>query len=148
MILSRRHKTYDLTIDPARGRARREVVGALGAFILFFNVLAATLLGASAHAGSPMLGDLNGDRIVICTGAGMIVVDHNGKPVEQKSGEAGTLCPFCVPLMQGCAAPPTPLVAAAAPVAGKVLAHTDISDAPLALEHRGIAAAPRGPPSA
>jgi len=148
MILSRRQKTYDLTIDRARGRARCEVVGALGAFILFFNVLAATLLGASAHAGSPMLGDLNGDQIVICTGAGMIVVDHNGKPVEQKSGEAAALCPFCVPLMQGCASPPTPVVAAAVPAADKVLVNTDVSVALLVPARRGIAAAPRGPPSA
>jgi hypothetical protein len=144
---SRRTKAYDLTIDRARGRARREIVAVLGGLLILFNVLAAGVLGASAHAASPMLGDQFSDKVVICTGAGMIVVDHSGKPAEDKGGDSGkTLCPFCLPLMQGHATAPDPGATAPAPVHSVVvLSRADQIARPEA-KCLSSAAQPRAPP--
>jgi hypothetical protein len=144
---SRRTKAYDLAIDRARGRARREIAAFLGGLLILFNVLAAGVVGASARGASPMLGDISSDRIVICTGAGMIVVDHSGKPVEDKGGGSGkTLCPFCLPLMQGHANAPDPGATAPAPVHSVVvLSRADQIARPEA-KCLSSAAQPRAPP--
>lgn len=111
--MSRRKQIYDLEIDHARNGAHRGLVATIGALVVLFNVLAATVLGASAQAGSPLLAGSADDGIVICTGAGMIVVDHDGKPIQGKGGPAHkALCPFCLPLMQGHAKAPDPVAIA------------------------------------
>ena len=129
--MNRCARTYDLGIDRSRGRARREIVAAIGALVVLFNILAAGFLGASAQAAaSRLLGDSAGDGIVICTGAGMILVDHNGKPIEDKSGAVrSALCPFCLPLMQGHAKAPDPVGVAPAPVARRIAPAREIESA-------------------
>ncbi|MGO8738933.1 DUF2946 domain-containing protein [Rhodoblastus sp.] len=141
---------YDLAIDRSRGRARREIVAALGALVVLFNILAAGLLGASAQAaGSPLLGDPSGDGIVICTGAGMIVVDHNGKPIEDKNGAVhSALCPFCLPLMQGHAKAPDLAGLALAPVALRIAPSRDTESAFSFAARLFPGARPRAPPVA
>ncbi|HUO53567.1 MAG TPA: DUF2946 family protein [Rhodoblastus sp.] len=117
MTTSRRDRTYDLAIDHARGRARREFMAMVGALVVLFNLLAAGALGASTRAaGSMMLANLSGEEIVICSGGGMIVVDRHGQPVENQDGATHrALCPFCAPLMQGHAKAPDPMALANAP---------------------------------
>ncbi|MCI4678734.1 DUF2946 family protein [Rhodoblastus acidophilus] len=146
--MSRRARTYDLAIDRARGRVRCDVAAVASALVVLFNILAAGLLGAEAQAaGSPLLTDLSGDGVVICTGAGMIVVDRNGKPIDDPSGAPHrTLCPFCLPLMQGHAKAPDPVAAAPAPVSRQVAASRPRFNArPAALQYAS-AAQPRAPP--
>ncbi len=141
--VSRRTKAYDLAIDRARGRARREIVAFLGGLLILFNVLAVGVLGASAHGASPMSGD-----IVICTGDGMIVVDHSGKPAEDKGCAGKTLCPFCLPLMQGNARAPDPAGTAQAPVSRIVVASRVDQIARPEAKSLACAAQPRAPPIA
>ncbi|MGO4871293.1 MAG: DUF2946 family protein [Roseiarcus sp.] len=100
MAVSGRHKTYDISTDPNRGRVRLRIIALVGLWAILFNLVAATLLGATAQANAPMFGDLTGDRIVVCTGLGMIVLDQHGNPVNQQDGGSQPLCPFCLPLMQ------------------------------------------------
>lgn len=147
MDMSRRAKVYDLAIDRARGRARRGIVAMIGGLLVLFNILAAGMLGASAHAASPMLGDLASDRVVICTGEGMIVVDHSGKPVDDKGGSTGkVLCPFCLPLMQGHAKAPDLADAAPAPVSLTVVLTRFHQVERPATASLACAARPRAPP--
>jgi Protein of unknown function (DUF2946) len=148
--MKRRGRIYDLAIDRARGRGRRDFVAAFGALVVLFNLLAAGVLGASARvAGSAMLADLSGDDIVICTGAGMIVVDRDGKPVDDRRGAPlRALCPFCLPLMQGAAAAPDPVAAAPAPMSRMVAeVRHKLAPRPTAIA-RARTAQPRAPPIA
>jgi len=106
--MSRGARFYDLSIDRARGRVRRRVMSALGGLLVLFNILAAGMAGAAAQADTLP----PGDRIVVCTGDGMVVLDPSGKPAQNQS--AGKIaCPFCLPLMQGHARAPDPVVALA-----------------------------------
>jgi hypothetical protein len=148
--MNRGARHYDLEIDRSRGRARREIVAAVGALVVLFNILAAVLLGSLAQAAaSPLLGDSASDGVVICTGAGMVLVDHQGKPIEHKGGAVHpALCPFCLPLMQGHAKAPDPAGLAPAPVARR-FAPLHESGIALALSARVFPSArPRAPPTA
>lgn len=146
--MSRCARTYDLEIDRARGRARREIVAAIGALVVLFNILAAGFLGATAQAAaSRLLGNSAGDGVVICTGAGMILVDHDGKPIGDKGGAVHTaLCPFCLPLMQGHARAPDPVGVAPAPVARRVAPARQIEIAFSFAARLSPSARPRAPP--
>ncbi len=148
--MNRGVRTYDLAIDRSRGRARRGIVVAIGALVVFFNILAAGLLGASAQAAaSRLLGDSAGDGIVICTGAEMILVDHNGKPIEDKNGAAhSALCPFCLPLMQGHAKAPELAGLALAPVARRIAPSRESESASSFAARLFSSARPRAPPVA
>lgn len=137
-------KRYDTSTDPARGQIRREIAAALGFLLIFLDILAATLMPASATQ-SPLTEELFGNRIVICTGAGMIVIDADGNLVQQTDG-VQTMCPFCLPLVGGSIdgptsapllAPPTIPAAPAITVAAELL---PVWRRPLAT------ASPRGPP--
>jgi hypothetical protein len=147
--MSRRAKIYDLATDRARGRARREIVAAVGALVVLFNILVAALLGASAQAaGSAMLADLSGDGIVICTGASMIVVGHDGKPVEDEGGAVHkALCPFCLPLKQGHAKAPDPADVARPRAPRRVVSAREGQVVVPPIAQFSWAARPRAPPS-
>lgn len=142
-----RRKIYELSTNAALGRGRKNLMAALGALLLIFNIFGAVALGARADARAPMLSDLSGDRIVICTGAGMIVIDRDGKPVNQPSGQAQQLCPFCLPLTHGGAAPPA---AVALNFCGVVARAESPAVVALALPAPRLwrPSAPRGPPRA
>ena len=50
------------------------------------------------------------DRIVICTAAGMVVMDRDGNVIDTDSaGGHDNFCVFCLPLMHGGAKAPTTL---------------------------------------
>lgn len=144
-----RIRRYDTATDASRGRGRRGVMAFLGLWLIAFNVLAATALASGAPSSSgPSFADALGDRIVICTGAGMVVFDRDGNPVEAPSGAPAPLCPFCLPMLQGAAdAPPAcqgegeQFRAAAVRTAPLVAAAEAPAPAPLI-----ASTSPRGPP--
>ena len=115
MAASGRHKTYDISTDPHRGQVRLRIIALVGLSAILFNVVAATLVGAAAHANAPMFAGL-GDRIVVCTGLGAIVLDSHGNPVRREDGGGQPMCPFCLPLMQANVLPPDEATYNLAPV--------------------------------
>jgi hypothetical protein len=116
MAASGRDKTYDASTDANRGRVRRRIGALVGLWAILFNVVAATLLGATAQANSPMFAGLDGDRIAVCAGLGAIVVDSRGDPIRQQDGVGQPMCPFCLPLMQANVLPPGDAALDVAPV--------------------------------
>lgn len=91
---------------------RREVASLFGLIVLVLNLWAGVLLSARPAVADPL-----NDRFVICTAAGMIVVDHDGRPVDTDpaQGHLGSPhCPLCLPIMHGFA--PADSASAALPV--------------------------------
>ncbi len=132
------------------GRARRGVVSWLGIVLLAFNVVAAGLLPARpADAGpAPFAQDITGDRIVVCTGTGMVVMDREGHVIDTgKDAGHPDFCVFCLPLMhvnaQASAAPVLVAVAVPAIPAGEFAP----APSPVSKPARLLgASSPRAPP--
>ncbi len=141
-----RRKVYDTSTDPSRGRIRREVVSALGLLIVLFNLVAGIALSSSANAANaPFLDQIFGDRFVVCTGAGMIVLDADGNPVSQ-DGAVEPMCAFCLPLMQGTSDAPVVVAVLEAPL--PFVAETFVVETVTAtpVVRPTASASPRGPP--
>jgi len=106
-----RLKTYDTSTDGSVGLLRREVASWLGLLLLTFNILAGGTLPARAEgsAPAPFAQALLGDRIVVCTASGMVVMDRDGHVVDPGTTGGGhaELCVFCLPLMHGGVQAPT-----------------------------------------
>ena len=147
MIGSRRPPRYDTATDPSRGWIRREVASALGMLVILFNLIAGTAVAATTAGGAPFLDDAFGDRIVVCTGAGMIVLDAEGKPVDGGDTIA-PLCVFCLPLVGGAVDAPAATVAVVlvrAREPAPAVAERHAPPTPTVLQPTG---SPRGPPRA
>lgn len=89
-------------------RTRAVLVWA-GALVLAGQMLAAALLPPTALRGAPLFAQgLDGDRIVICTANGLVVIDRKtGKPAAPAPGDgARDFCQFCLPCLQGGVAVP------------------------------------------
>lgn len=146
MTSSARHALYDTSTDPSRGRIRRTVVSVLGLFVILFNLVAGTLLASTTETGAaPFLEEMFGDRIVVCTGAGMIVVDADGNTVPRDGGVA-PLCVYCLPLTAGAADAPVLVALLEAP---RVVIQDVFVDATPIVAARApidLSTAPRGPP--
>jgi hypothetical protein len=143
----RRRVIYDTSIDPSRGSFRREIASALGLLVILFNLISGTLLASTAQAGTaPFLDEVFGDRIVICTGAGMIVLGPDGKPISD-AGTVEPLCVFCLPLMAGGVDAPVLVALIATPLV--FVAETPLVESELAPSIAPVVSAvsPRGPPS-
>jgi hypothetical protein len=141
--MTRTNRRYDLSLNPARGRRLRGFAGVFGLWIVLFNLLVATLLGAAAEAAPPSY--VEGGKIVVCTGLGMVTLDRDGAPIEPR---APHLCPYCLPIMQGQLDVPVAVAAPAAPVAAAVVAKSPWERIPPA-PARAVRAAPaRAPPFA
>lgn len=97
-----RKQFYDLSSDGSLGRLRRSFVSWLGLLLLSFNIFGAATVSAQA-AGTPLFAqELLDDQIVVCTAAGMVVLDRNGTPVGNGNGAAHRdICSYCLPLMHG-----------------------------------------------
>lgn len=148
MTGSARRRTYDTSTDPSRGGLRREVASALGLLVVFFNLLAGILVASSSQAGTaPFLEETFGDRIVICTGAGMIVLDAEGNPIHSDSG-VDPMCVFCLPMVAGSADTPSLAVVLDAP-RGVEPEHRAVAVLALPDDAPAVAStSPRGPPLA
>ncbi|OIR02004.1 hypothetical protein GALL_158620 [mine drainage metagenome] len=154
MRCARTRRRYDTAIDRRAGRLRRGVSVWLGLLLLAFNLLAADMLAAPADAAAPsaqapFAQALRGDRIIICTAAGLVVLDRGGHPVGggNSAGHQG-LCVFCLPLMQGIATAPPLLAVAASPPANpaRAVAWTAALSPILPARPTGSVSS-RGPPS-
>jgi hypothetical protein len=130
-------------------RRRSRLAAWLGLALLTLTVFANGAMPAPAKGmTTPIEQQLFGDRIVICTPGGLMVVDRDGKPVPADDGvQHAQICVFCLPLMHaGLNVPPliddvstnrtVPAVAAFFPAfAAFARARIDLG-----------AASPRGPP--
>lgn len=102
-----RQQRYDTATDPSQGRVRRLVASWLGLILLAFNILGAGAVPAQAEGSTPLFAqELLGDRIVVCTAAGMVVMDRDGNIIDTGDSSAhSNFCVFCLPLMHGVAKP-------------------------------------------
>lgn len=95
------HKGYDTATDSSSGLIRRLVVAWLGVVLLVFNLAASggSLLGPADTAQTPFPTsvDISATHVTICTTAGMVEIDGDGKPLPSPSH--GGICVFCLPLM-------------------------------------------------
>lgn len=148
MTGSARRRIYDTSTDPSRGGIRREVASALGMLVVLFNLIAGTALAASSANGTaPFLDEIFGDRIVICTGAGMIVLDAAGHPISSETG-VDPMCVYCLPMVAGSADAPGLTVLVDAPLRAEP-DHRLVVDAEHVAEPPAVAStSPRGPPLA
>lgn len=113
-----RHR-YDISTDSSLGRMRSEVVSWLGLILLAFNMLAGSGIATQASASNqaPFVQELLGDRIVVCTAGGMVVLDRDGHPVQSDSGAGhADFCVFCLPLMHGGVQAPIAMTFVIAPI--------------------------------
>lgn len=147
-----RHKIYLTTMEGSRGLVRRRLVSWVGLILLVFNIFGAGSLPVRAEGtGTPLFAqELLGDRIVVCTAAGMVVMDRDGNIINTgpTSSSHGDLCVYCLPLMHGAAqAPASMALAADAVFAGeeKYLPAEPAAAVPTRLPG---AASPRAPPQA
>lgn len=143
----RRHP-YDLSNHSPVGAVRRFVMALLGLFVVTFNVVGA--LPAQAEGNNPLFAQaLQDDRIVICTAAGLVVMDKDGNIIDTSSDGHADFCVFCLPLMHGGAkAPALVSLGAIAPYqafAGDVPAFVPPAVKPARLDGT---ASPRAPPHA
>lgn len=143
---------YDISTDPALGRMRRIVVSWLGLALLAFNLLASSGLAAQAAEQGPaaFTQELLGDRIVVCTAAGMVVFDRDGHPVNGDTGSGHSdLCVFCAPIMHGSLQTPVAISFVITPVEHRQpdLQPERLTSAPKPAQLSG-SASPRAPPFA
>lgn len=111
---------------------------------LWLQVALAPIVGAMAATPSAWQAQLDG-KMVICTAAGMVVLDGDGKAVPQQ--EAGPSCVFCLPLLHGGAKAP-PLVAEPLPCRAPVLETLIGTEQPrLVLTPYAGGPSPRAPPA-
>ncbi|WP_114861894.1 DUF2946 family protein [Azospirillum brasilense] len=118
--------------------------------LLIGQVLAAALPAPPSGRAPRFAQDLLGDRIVICTAAGLVVIDREtGAPVPADGAPghdpAADFCQFCLPILHGKAATP---VVGELPLPAVGVARCE---PPPAIECRTAgrrfgAAWPRGPP--
>jgi len=84
---------------------RRQIAAWLAAVAILLNFAAEASLRASPVEIDPTLSSVAGDTFVICTAAGKLVVDRDGRPAPKQEGghlgHNGPHCVFCLPLMQG-----------------------------------------------
>ncbi|WP_372394154.1 DUF2946 family protein [Azospirillum sp. HJ39] len=128
--------------------------------LLTGQALTAALLPPPA-ARTPLFAEgLLDDRIVICTAAGLVIIDRRtGEPVaateptdEGRSGNrhdgdhAGAFCLFCLPILHGATHMPAP-VELPVPGAGAVRCETPAAPATLPAGRPAGSAWPRGPPT-
>lgn len=142
-----RRRRYDLSTQSALGSLRRVVASLLGLFLLTFNVVGAGAAPVSASGDNPLFAQaLMDDRIVVCTAAGLVVMDKDGNIVDTSADGHADFCVFCLPLMHGATKVPTPVVVAIVPqpaFIGETPAFVPPSAKPARLDG---ASSPRAPP--
>ncbi len=147
MTGSTSHDRYDTSTDPSRGLFRRRVVSTLGLLVVLFNLVAGTLLASTSTSGAaPFLEETFGDRIVVCTGAGMIVLDADGNPLPQDG--TAPMCVFCLPLVHGGADAPVMVALLDTPLAVEPVNRGDERHLAPTVAPTVASASPRGPPLA
>lgn len=94
----------------AAGLARR-----LGAWLCLV-LLAANVLGSAVlPSRSALAANLPDGAMVVCTAAGLKIIDPSGQTPPANAAEQGSLCTLCLPLMHGAVAAPAAAILPAAP---------------------------------
>lgn len=129
-------------------RWRRTLAAWLGLALLTLTVFANGAMPAPAKdVTTPVEQQLFGDRIVICTPGGLIVVDREGAPVPTEDGDRhASICVFCLPLMHAGIDTPQAADHVPPPPAVRVASHPQTSAVFLRARIDPGAASPRGPP--
>lgn len=104
-------RRYDTAIDRRRGIRRRDIAAVLGIVVLALNLLSGIALSLRPAERSLAERAFANGWNVICSGAGLIVIDAEGHQVPDDQTGAprshSPQCLFCLPLMHGdMAAPP------------------------------------------
>jgi len=98
-------RRYDISIDEGRGAFRRMLAMGFCSLAVAFNLLCGIALSARPAPIDLQALALERGWNVICSAAGMIVVDDAGNRVPDDQtggvGAGGPHCVFCLPLMQG-----------------------------------------------
>ncbi len=95
--LARNGKAHDISAGAAIG-FRRRAVSWLGLLLLAFNLVAGGAQPSAKAAFPPS------DHITICTVAGMVALDQDGRTQQPSPHES--VCGFCLPLMHAGAMAP------------------------------------------
>jgi hypothetical protein len=111
--------------------------------VVLANLVVAMIIAAGAQTAGAQAGidraldPLRGDRIVICTGSGLVILDRGG-----------ATCPFCLPLVGGLVDIPAgnPLAPNGGAIVAAALAALEEDAASVAVRDR--AKPPTGPPAA
>lgn len=142
---SDQHASF-LAMISRTGHLRRTVVAWISVAMLVLQVFAAAMAPGAASAGT-LANALDSDNIVVCTAAGMVVLDHNGQPTQPSADKRAGFCVFCLPLMQGCALTADATSDAAAPglIVQEVSARAPLAAALIPHPLAG-AASPQAPP--
>lgn len=146
-----RTQRYDTTADPACARIRRLTAAWIGLLVLVFNIAGGGMLPTrpASAASSPFSQGLGDGRIVICTAAGLVVMDRDGTIVATTDPSGGSdLCVFCLPMLQGTAMTAVPPVLLLRAVPPAPLPLPQVTAPPLRAAGLNLTTAPRGPPQA
>lgn len=149
MSISYKHSAPVRSAAPS-WRWRRSVAAWLGLALLTLTVFANGAMPAPAKdVTTPVEQQLFGDRIVICTPGGLIVVDREGNPIPtEDGGQHANICVFCLPLTHaGIDAPAAADLIPPPPVAVSTVQRPPARAAFLRALIDPGAASPRGPPT-
>lgn len=146
MRRGRRHHSYETATDRSLGCVRRRVAVWLGVLLVFFNVLSGAAVSARADETQPWAAALSADRIVVCTAAGMVVMDHDGNVVDHPGDTAQAPCAFCFPLAHGGVDVPVTVEIAVTLGRSALSPYLPARQDGFRAVWRGAAAPPRAPP--
>lgn len=139
-------RRYDTAVDRSTAAGRRFVAAWTGLVLLLFNVLGAAPLAGGGGAPSAFAQSFDTSHLVVCTTAGMVVIDAGAQ--EGEASGHGALCFLCLPLFHAASQSPAPADIAPPEQTGDIPV-LPVPGRPL---HRPLfltgAAGPRAPPTA
>ena len=97
-----RSSTYDISLDPLRGRLRRAVMSYLGLLLIIFNVIAGLALSArDANGLSELLRQDAAASFIICSSGSTTEESQSSAQGSGTRSASHAICIFCLPLMKG-----------------------------------------------
>jgi hypothetical protein len=146
MSAGEKNAVYDTSMGKPIRPFRRPLVSWLGLFFLSFNLLAGIFMPTPTYA--KLLGGGDEGHYQICTSAGLIEIDENGKSVPATAtGHSVELCVFCLPLMHGGLDAPASFAVAEAQLLSSGAVFSDVSSLRLVSARLAGSSAPRAPPA-
>ena len=109
-------RSYDTTVDVMRGELRRKLAALFCSISVALSVFCGIALSIGPHHANLEARALENGWNIICSAAGLIVVDAYGNRVpDDQTGQVGSgaQCVFCLPLMHGDVALAAPTVISA-----------------------------------
>lgn len=100
---------------PRNHRAAASVARWFGAWLCLMLLAANVLGGILLPSRSVLAAHLPDGAMVVCTAAGLKIIDPSGQTPPASAAEQGGLCSLCLPLMHGAVAAPDAAVLPAAP---------------------------------